>query len=52
VTRRGVFISDVFLGYRNSPHFAIATRHERDRSTYYVLRTTINADVLAEQIPR
>jgi two-component system, NtrC family, sensor kinase len=50
VTRRGVFISDVFLGYRNSPHFVIATRHERDRSAYHILRATINADVLAEQI--
>ncbi|MBI5477506.1 MAG: two-component sensor histidine kinase [Deltaproteobacteria bacterium] len=50
VTRRGVFISDVFLGYRNNPHFAIATRHERDRSGYYILRATINADVLAEQL--
>jgi signal transduction histidine kinase len=50
VTRRGVFISAVFLGYRGSPHFAIATRHERDRGAYYILRTTINADVLAEQI--
>ena len=50
VSRRGVFISDVFLGYRNSPHFAIATRHERDSGGYYILRATINADVLAEQI--
>jgi len=50
VSRRGVFISDVFLGYRNSPHFAIATRHERDSGGYYILRATINADILAEQI--
>ncbi len=50
VSRRGVFISDVFLGYRNSPHFAIATRHEGDGGGYYILRATVNADVLAEQI--
>ena len=50
VSRRGVFVSDVFLGYRNSPHFAIATKHERDSGGYYILRATINADILAEQI--
>ncbi|HEY3357664.1 MAG TPA: ATP-binding protein [Polyangia bacterium] len=50
VSRRGVFISDVFLGYRNSPHFAIATKHDRENGGYYILRATINADILAEQI--
>ena len=50
VSRRGVFISDAFLGYRHSPHFAIATRQERGSGGYYILRATINAEVLAEQI--
>jgi len=49
VGQRGAFVSEVFLGYRHSPHFAIATRQERG-SGYYILRATINAEVLAEQI--
>lgn len=47
--QRGAFVSEVFLGYRHSPHFAIATKQERG-SEYYILRATINAEVLAEQI--
>lgn len=50
VSRRGVFVSDAFLGYRHSPHFAIATKHEREGGEYYILRATVNAEVLAEQI--
>ena len=50
VSRRGVFVSDAFLGYRHSPHFAIATKHERESGEYYILRATVNAEVLAEQI--
>ena len=50
VSRRGVFVSDTFLGYRQSPHFAIAIKHVRASGDYYILRATINAEVLAEQI--
>jgi two-component system NtrC family sensor kinase len=49
VSQRGAFISEVFLGYRHSPHFAIATRHPYGNG-YYILRATINAEVLAEQV--
>ena len=41
--QRGAFVSEVFLGYRHSPHFAIATRQEREGG-YYILRATINAE--------
>jgi len=50
VARRGTFTSDVFLGFRNSPHFAIAIKHDRDRGGFYVLRATIDAEMLSEQI--
>jgi two-component system NtrC family sensor kinase len=39
---RGIYVSDVFLGHRNFPHFVIAVRHERDTEQTYVLRTTID----------
>jgi two-component system NtrC family sensor kinase len=42
VMERGVFISDVFLGFRNVPHFVIAVREQSDRQVY-VLRATIDA---------
>ncbi len=50
VLRRGVFISDVFLGHRHLPHFAIAIRHEFPDGRPYVLRATIDAKTLSEQI--
>lgn len=41
----GVYISDVFLGFRKVPHFVIAvTKHEGNRT--WILRATINSDVI------
>jgi two-component system NtrC family sensor kinase len=48
--REGMFTSDVFLGFRNSPHFTIATRHSKGSSDYYLLRATFDAEVLNRQI--
>lgn len=50
VARLGTSTSDVFLGFRNSPHVAIATKHDRDDGGFYMLRATIDADMLSEQI--
>jgi two-component system NtrC family sensor kinase len=50
VQRQGVYVSDVFLGYRKSPHFVLAIRHESDRGPAYVLRATIDTAMLNEQI--
>lgn len=38
---RGTYVSDVFLGYRNVPHFAIALKQKMPNGDYYVLRATI-----------
>lgn len=44
VKRRGVFVSDVFLGFRNFPHIIIAVmREEGERS--WILRATIDSAV-------
>jgi two-component system NtrC family sensor kinase len=48
--RRGVYVSDVFLGYRNLPHFAIAISHATPEGLSYMLRATIDAETLREQI--
>jgi two-component system NtrC family sensor kinase len=50
VARRGTYTSDVFLGFRNSPHFAIAIKRDREGGGFYILRATINAEMLSEQI--
>lgn len=45
VLRKGVYVSDVFMGYRHVPHFIIAVlRHEGGRS--YILRATIDMDAI------
>jgi two-component system NtrC family sensor kinase len=45
VMSSNVFISDVFLGFRKTPHFIIAvTRREGPRT--WILRATINSDVI------
>ena len=47
VSRRGLHVSEVFLGFRNVPHFVIATRHQLPDGGFYVLRATIDAEVFA-----
>jgi len=45
---KGSYVSDVFLGYRDLPHFVIAVKHE-DEEGYYILRATIDTDLLSRQ---
>jgi signal transduction histidine kinase len=48
---KGVAVSDVFLGYRNFPHFVIAVRTENvGNNGFYILRATIDSDVLNRYI--
>ncbi|MHC4660720.1 MAG: sensor histidine kinase [Planctomycetota bacterium] len=45
---KGIYISNVFLGYRNFPHFVIAVRKDiGEGDDFYILRATIDSDVLA-----
>lgn len=46
VLRRGVYVSDVFLGYRDFPHFVIAIFRETGRGQGFVLRATIDTDFI------
>jgi two-component system NtrC family sensor kinase len=41
VRERGVYVSDVFLGYRKLPHFVISVKREHGASTWY-MRATID----------
>lgn len=47
VSIRGVYISDVFTGYRKMPHFAIAVRKEMPgKHAFWVLRATVDVETL------
>ncbi len=41
VQEKGEYISEVFLGYRNVPHLAIAIMHMAENGQIFVLRATI-----------
>jgi signal transduction histidine kinase len=48
VVSRGVHVSEVFMGYRNLPHFVIALKQERPEGGYYIVRATIDTAILNE----
>ena len=41
----GHFISDVFLGYRNEPHFILAVRRDDPDGGFWILRASANPEV-------
>ena len=45
VMSTGVYVSDVFLGFRKSPHFIIAVMMQ-ERSQSWILRATIDSDII------
>lgn len=44
VMGKGIYISDVYMGYRRLPHFIIAVRRQ-DNQINWVLRATIDPDI-------
>ncbi len=50
VSLQGIHISDVFMGFRKFPHFVIAVKHEKDDGDFYILRATLNTDILNKKI--
>lgn len=44
VEDRGVYISDVFLGFRNVPHMVIAVRKELESGGFFVLRASLDTE--------
>ena len=51
VLRKGVFVSDVFMGFRNVPHFIIAVlRHEGGES--FIMRATIDMEAINSLLQR
>ena len=52
VRLRGVYVSDVFLGYRKFPHFVIAIKRDGVQGEFYVLRATIDTEKFNDLISR
>jgi two-component system NtrC family sensor kinase len=48
VLDRGIYISDVFLGYRQVPHLVIAVKHKLGSGLSYVLRATLETERFSE----
>lgn len=46
VLRHGAWVSDVFTGYRNAPHIVIAVQHEGAGGRPWVLRATIDTEIV------
>jgi len=44
VADKGVYISDVFMGFRNVPHMVVAVRHDLADGRFYVLRATLDTE--------
>ena len=47
VMSKGVYISDVYFGYRQLPHFIIAVLRQ-DRQPHYIMRATIDPDIFCK----
>jgi two-component system NtrC family sensor kinase len=50
VADEGLYISDVFLGFRKVPHFIMAVRHDEGGGRFWVLRASINSEVFDQLV--
>ncbi len=50
VAIRGSHVSEVFLGYRQFPHFVIAVRHLSPTDEWWVLRATIDTEKINQVV--
>ena len=50
VLLRGVYVSDVFMGYRNFPHFVIAFRDRKADGELYILRATLDMELIRSRL--
>lgn len=49
VLTTGIYVSDVFMGFRKAPHFIIAVT-TIDNNQMYILRATINSTIIEEMV--
>ncbi len=41
VREKGIYISDVFMGFRQSPHLVIAVKYDLPDGSFYILRSSV-----------
>ncbi len=49
VMSKGIYISDVYLGFRRIPHFIIAVRRQEDQNSW-ILRATVDPDIFGNLV--
>jgi two-component system NtrC family sensor kinase len=49
VVERGVYISDMFLGFRGTPHFIVAVKR-MEGDTFWILRATVDTDYFSRLV--
>ncbi|MBI4677202.1 MAG: two-component sensor histidine kinase [Elusimicrobia bacterium] len=50
VVLRGTFLSEVFMGYRDFPHFIIGVRQKKGPDDFFILRATIDMAVINSRL--
>ncbi|MFC1520940.1 ATP-binding protein [Elusimicrobiota bacterium] len=50
VLHRGIYVSEVFTGYRGFPHFVIAFRHRKENNDFFILRATLDMGIIDNRI--
>ena len=49
VVEKGVYVSDVFMGFRGVPHFVIAVKRQ-EGDGFWILRATVNTDYFSKLV--
>ncbi len=44
VIAKGIYISDVFTGFRHIPHMVIAVKHDKAGGGFYIVRSTLDTE--------
>lgn len=52
VVDRNVYISEVFLGYRKTPHLVIAVKHDIPNGSFFVLRASLDTEPFRNLLSR
>ncbi|MBD3257085.1 two-component sensor histidine kinase [candidate division GN15 bacterium] len=50
VVLRGSHVSDVFMGHREFPHFVVAIKHEREPGDFFIIRATIDMELINREM--
>ena len=50
VILRGIYVSDVFMGFRNFPHLVIAVKGDKENGGFYILRATIDMGLMNNRL--